>query len=410
MKPRHLTSEILEALADTPVVLVNGARQTGKSTLVRTIAEGPHRARYLTFDDATVLAVAERDPDGFLAALDGPVVLDEVQRVRGLFRGLKMDVDRERTPGRYLLTGSADVLLLPGLSESLAGRMEILTLWPFSQGEIEGHREQFIDELFERPPAVGRAVMEASGLWDRVVHGGYPEVLTRSTAKRRRAWFNAYITTILQRDVRDLANIEGLTQMPRLLSLLAARVGGLVNYSEVSRSSGLPLSTLKRYMTLLETTFLVQLLPAWSVNLSKRLVKSSKLYLSDTGLVSHLVGLTSVDPIHDGGRMGRVLENFVVMELKKQLGWSERQPAMYHFRLQTGQEVDVVLEDAAGRVIGIEVKARTQVGKHDIRGLKALAEAAGERFVRGVVLYGGREVVGLGGQMYAVPLPMLWRV
>ncbi len=410
MIARNLTADVLAALSDSPVVLLNGARQAGKSTLARGLAEGAHPARYLTLDDATVLAAARADPDGFVQALEGAVVLDEVQRAPELFRAIKAEVDRDRRPGRFLLTGSADALLLPNLSESLVGRMEILTLWPFSQGELDGRQEGFVDALFaDELPALG--VDEPTGqvgLWERVLRGGYPEVVGRAEAKRRRAWFNAYVTTLLQRDVRDLANIEGLTAMPRLLSLLAARASATLNYAEVSRSSGLPQTTLKRYMTLLETTFLIKTLPAWHGNLGKRLVKAPKLLLTDTGLAAHLVGLGEVPPQAGQALPGALLENFVAMEVAKQIAWSAHQPSLFHFRTQTGQEIDLVLEEAAGRLVGLEVKAGTSLSRRDFKGLETLAEARPEAFRRGVVLYGGAEVVGFAPRLHAVPLRALW--
>ncbi|QXD15102.1 ATP-binding protein [Rhodocaloribacter litoris] len=409
MIPRHITSELLAALSDTPVVFINGARQTGKSTLARQIAEEAHPARYLTLDDATVLAAAESDPSGFIRSLETPVVLDEVQRVPSLFRALKLEIDRNRRPGRFMLTGSADVLLLPNVSESLAGRMEVLTLWPFSQGELERTRETFIDRVFSGTlPGDVPPLTQPDDLWTRVLRGGYPEVVQRASAQRRRAWFNAYLTTILQRDVRDLAHIEGLTQLPHLLALLAARATGLLNYAEVSRSSGLPLTTLRRYMSLLEATFLIQTLPAWHANLGKRLVKTPKLLISDTGLLAHLIGLYEPEDLRNHPMQGALLENFVAMELRKQITWSERKPTLYHFRLQTGREVDLVLEDARQRLVGLEVKAASSVSNTDLKGLRALREARPETFVRGIVLYQGEAIVGFEPDLYAVPLQALW--
>jgi len=291
MFTRNLSSRVLAALADTPVVLLHGARQTGKSTLVQRLVSHDYRARYVTLDDPTVLAAARADPAGFLAALEGPVALDEVQRAPGLFLAIKAQVDRGRHAGRYLLTGSANVLMVPKLSESLAGRMEILTLWPLSQGEIEDHRENFVDVLFGHGSITLEEGTEGgSDLTTRMLRGGYPEACRRSTWARRRAWFDSYLATILQRDVRDLANIEGLAAMPRLLAFLAGRIGSLVNHAEVSRSLAMPQSTLKRYMVLLAATFLVHTVPPWSGSLGKRLVKSPKLYLIDTGLVASLLG------------------------------------------------------------------------------------------------------------------------
>jgi predicted AAA+ superfamily ATPase len=410
MIKRHITSSLLAALSDSPVVLLHGARQTGKSTLVQHIAATDHPARYLTFDDATVLSAATADPAGFLAGTEGPVALDEVQRAPELFRAIKADVDRHRRPGRFLLTGSANVLMLPKLSESLAGRMEVLPLWPLSQGEIAGHREGFVDLLFNGGLSKFRpGTKEETDLVERILRGGYPEAHSRKEWNRRRAWFNPYVSTILQRDVRDLANVEGLSAMPRLLTLLASRAGALLNHAEVSRSLGIPQSTLKRYMALLEATFLIQLLPAWSGNLGKRLVKSPKLYLNDTGLLAGTLGQGDEKAFRDSQLLGPLLENFVVAELRKQISWSMTEPSLFHFRTLTGQEVDVVLESPSSDLVGIEVKASATVDARDFRGLHALAEQVGKRFRRGVVLYSGRETVPFGKDMHAVPLDALWR-
>ena len=411
MYPRFLQGPLLEALSDRPVVFLNGARQTGKSTLARAIGSKEHPARYLTLDDAGVLAAARADPEGFIQAFGSAVILDEVQRVPELFLALKASVDRDRRPGRFLLTGSADVLFLPKVSESLAGRMEILTLWPLSQGEIEGVRERFLDALFGHAfPLPALRPIPWKNVIERAASGGYPEVLSQSSAARQRAWFGSYITAILQRDVRDLASIEGLSQMPRLLALLAARVGSLLNFAELSRTSTLPQTTLKRYLSLFEATFLVQLLPAWSGNLGKRLVKSPKVMLNDSGLAAQLLGVDAGRLIEDPGLLGHLLECFVFSEIRKQSAWSRVRIECFHFRTQTGQEVDFVLEDVAGHIVGIEVKAGVTVTERDFRGLEALAAEAGKRFVRGVILHAGREAVPFGRNLYALPLDALWRL
>jgi len=413
MYKRFLRPKLLAALADTPVVFLNGARQTGKSTLVRDLAEGERPARYLTFDDATILAAARHDPAGFVAGLEGPVIIDEVQHVPDIFPALKLAVDRDRRPGRFLLTGSANILLLPRVSESLAGRMEILTLWPLSQGEIEGVEENLIDRLFSAQFALPRIPLKDAGtrddILDRVARGGYPEARGRRTEERRRDWFGAYITTILQRDVREMANIEGLTELPRVLTLLATRASSLHNLADISRSIDIPQSTLRRYLTLLETTFLLSPLPAWSSNLGKRLVKAPKLALSDTGLLTYLLGAERERLEEDSSVLGRALENFVVTELRKQSSWSKTKPQLFHFRTQGGQEVDVVMEDAGGRLVGVEVKASATVTGGDFKGLHALREMTGNRLTRGVVLYAGAEAVSFGSDLFALPLASLWR-
>jgi len=389
--------------------LLNGARQTGKSTLVQSLADHGYPARYVTLDEATALAAATSAPAGFLAGLDGPIILDEVQRAPELFLAIKAEVDRSRRAGRFLLTGSANILLLPNLSESLAGRMEILTLWPFSQGELASLKENFVDAAFAES-SLGPApeALDKSELFRRVLTGGFPEVVARASPARRGAWFRSYVTTMLQRDVRDLANVEHLTTLPRLLALLAGRATSLLNYSELSRSLALPQSTLKRYMALLETTFLIQPLPPWSANLGKRLVKSPKVVLCDTGLMAHLLGLSpqrlDVQPVLSGP----LLENFAVMELRKQATWSETQPQVFHFRTQTGQEVDIILEDAAGHVVGIEIKAASSIVAKDFASLQFLSESLGKRFVKGIALYTGRESVPFAPNLHALPISALW--
>jgi predicted AAA+ superfamily ATPase len=405
---RNIEAELYSALADTPVALLNGARQTGKSTLVQAFAKASS-VPYVTLDDATQLAAARSDAQGFLAGLGERAVIDEIQKAPELFPAIKMSVDRDRRPGRFLLTGSANVLLLPKISESLAGRMELITLWPLSQGELHAQQEKFLDGVFaERLPALRES--DAFDLKNMVLAGAYPEVIQRPAGKRRDAWFAAYITALLQRDVRDLANIDGLTDMPRLLSLLAARVGGLLNMSELSRSSGIPNSTLKRYLSLLQATFLFQPLPAWSSNLGKRLIKSPKIHLIDSGLAAHLAGITRQSLDRDPVFFGHLLETFVVGELRKQNGWSDRRVNLYHYRTTTGREVDILLEDAAGRLVGLEVKASSTVGRKDFSGFDALSEDVGDRFVRGVVLYSGEQAVSFGEHYVALPVGALWRM
>ena len=410
MIKRWLTAPLLEALADTPVVLLNGPRQAGKSTLAQEVASHEHPARYLTLDDATTLAAARSDAQGFLAGLEGrPTVIDEIQRAPELFLAIKAQVDRDRKPGRFLLTGSADVLLLPNLAESLAGRMEILTLWPFSQGEIEKTQEGFIDAIFSHTIFRGKYPrLKWLDMIQKILRGGYPEILNRQIKSRQAAWFGSYITTILQRDVRDITHIEGLTALPRLLALLAARAASLVNFSEISRTSTIPQSTLKRYMTILETTFLLQTLPPWSGNLSKRLVKAPKLVIGDTGLMTYLLGLNQERLLQDPVLTGHVLENFVIMELKKQLGWNRTKAQLFHFRTQAGQEVDIVLEDLSGRVVGMEVKSSASVSATDFKGLRLLHETVGKHFLRGIILYAGSEFIPFGSELYALPINALW--
>lgn len=409
MLTRNIIPKIVEALSDTPVVMLNGARQTGKSTLAKVLVSEKRMGRYITLDDATTLAAAQQDPTGFIASLGESTIIDEIQRAPELFLAIKADVDLHRTPGRYLVTGSANVMLLPRLSESLAGRMEIFTLYPLSQGEFIDVKEFFIDMLFsgEVFPLTSIPADCGSTLLERAIRGGYPEVASRASESRRRSWFGSYITTILQRDVRDIANIEGLTAMPRLLAMLATRSSALLNYSELSRTTGFAQSTLKRYMSLFEMIFLTEQLPAWYSNLGKRLVKTPKLIMNDTGLLTTLLGVNSAR-LEGTPLCGAIIENFVIMELKKQISWSDTKPIMFHYRTQAGHEVDLLLEDAAGRIVGLEIKSAKSVGWQDFRGLQSLQETAGNGFLKGIVLYGGDKVVAFGKNLYALPIALLW--
>ena len=408
MFQRKITQNILDALSDTPVVFLRGARQTGKSTLVQAISEKLYPARYLTLDNAGILGSASADPSGFIAGLGKPVVLDETQRLESLFLAIKEDVDRKREPGRYLLTGSADVLALPNVANALAGRMEVLTLWPLSIPEITGEGDNIIDSLFghplssNSPPAAGMELAQA------ITRGGFPEPFQRTLLKRRRAWFESYIMTLIDRDIRSLAQIHDLTAVPRLLKLLAARIATLSNQSELSRSSGIPNSTLSRYMVLLKTLFLIQELPAWSTNLGKRLVKAPKYYMVDTGLACHLLDVDEKQVLQQGELSARLFENFVVLELFKHAAWSEKTAKLYHFRSQAGQEVDIVIE-SGGQIVGVEIKLSATPAPQDFTGLKILREHLGKKFVRGILLYTGREIVPFGENLHAVPLSVLIR-
>lgn len=404
---RNLEPAFRAALADTPVVLVVGARQVGKSTLVRQIIESGYPATYLTLDDLTTLSAARSDPSGFIGGFDGPVAIDEIQRVPDLLLAIKAAVDRQRTSGRFILTGSANVMALPRVSDTLVGRIQVLRLRTLSQGEIGGTTDGFIDRAFAPTPTFTFEPTARPDLAERIVDGGYPEVLARAPA-RQRAWFDAYLTTILQRDVRDVSRIDDLTSLPRLLSLLAARSAGLLNTSEVSRSLGMPLTTVQRHVALLEAMMLFEPIPAWSANLGRRLARAPKVTLTDTGLAAFLRGISTGRLVAEPDHLGPLLESFVANELRRQLGWSATGATLFHYRDHSGGEVDLILEDRAGRVVGIEVKSAASVGAADAPSLRHLADALGDRFVRGIVLYTGDQVVPFAPRLLAVPVSTLW--
>lgn len=409
MYPRSLTPFVAEALTDTPVVLLLGARQVGKSTLAKTILESHPEGRYLSLDDPAVRRAAEVDPMGFVAQSKGLTVLDEIQLAPHLFREIKAEVDKDRRPGRFLLTGSANVLVLPKLSESLAGRVELITLEGLSQSEIAGVAANWVDRLFEDSPLpLQHLELDRDAMISAILAGGFPEARGRTAGRRRSQWFESYLQTLLQRDVRDLSQIEGITQLPRILELLSVRSAGLVNLAELSRTLGIPLNTLKRYLILLEALFILNTLPAWSSHLGKRLVKAPKLMLRDTGLMAHLMGAELDRLKSDPDLLGGLLETFVVGEVRKQIGWSQNRIKLFHYRTLPGQEVDLLLERADGRVVGLEVKSSASIQSKDFKGLQNLSETLGDAFHRGLVLYTGTEILPFGPKLWAVPVSALW--
>lgn len=408
---RRATRAVIEALTWSPVVLVEGARQAGKSVLARDLVGASRSAEYITLDDALRLASVRADPQGFVLGLPDPVVLDEVQRAPEMFRALKLSVDRNRRPGRFLLTGSADVLLLPHLSDSLAGRMRLVTLWPLSQGEIDGTAERFVEMVFgdsRLPHFAGRETRHS--IAKRIARGGFPEAVGLPEGTVRDGWMRDYVSTLLERDVREITQVADRVALPRLLRMLAARSGTLLNASDLSRATGVARGTIDRYIALLVTTFAIRFVPAWAGNVARRLVKAPKTLLVDSGLCAYLSGVDSARMVEDPDRYGPLLESFVGGELLRQLEWAEGRVELMHYRDASGGEVDWVLEDNLGRLVGVEVKATSSPSSHDFRGLRALARNVGERLHRGVLLHLGDTAAPMGERMWALPVDALWRI
>lgn len=404
--PRHAAEQVATALADTPVVLVNGPRQCGKTTLVRGFAADGRR--YISLDDETALTAARDDPAGFLRPLDR-AILDEVQRAPELLRGIKLSVDQDRRPGRFLLTGSADLLTLPTVSDSLAGRMEVVTLLPLSQAELQRTASRFIDRAFAGKTPEVLEVATGVRLVQRVLRGGYPEMLRRADPARRRNWARDYVAAIVQRDVRDISSIERLDVLPRLLRILAQHSGQLTNFTQLGGQIGLDEKTVRKYLGVVEQLFLVRRLEPWHSNRLSRLIKTPKLHFLDSGLLAALLGVTPDRVAVDRAVLGVLLETFVFTEVLKMATISERQVALYHYRDKDKNEVDVVIEDESGGVVGLEVKASATVRPADFAGLRKLAAAASKNFRLGVVLHDGDAVIGFGDHLYAAPLSCLWQ-
>lgn len=404
---RHLAPRLREALRDTPAVLIHGPRQSGKTTLARMVGEA-QGYRYVSFDDDATVTAAKADPVGFVARLPGKSILDEVQRVPEIFTALKTAIDRRRTAGRYILTGSANVLFVPKLADSLAGRMGVLRLHPLAQSEIEGTRPRFIDALFRGRFKTGLSERLGEDLARRIVEGGYPAALARRTPARRRAWYRDYVDTQIQRDVRDLSRIRSLDTLPKLLALAAAHTARLINVAELAAPFELTRQTIHEHVTLLERVFLIERLPPWHTNRISREVKRPKLHVGDTGVACALLGLDAARLDADRPTFGAMLETFVLQELQRQAASRPVPLRFFHYRDRDDFEVDIVLEQGYGRVAGIEVKAAATVSGSDLRGLRKLRDAAGKRFVAGVVLYDGSAVIDFGDGMFGVPVRTLW--
>ena len=403
---RFLKPKLLEALSDTPVVLVVGPRRAGKTTLVREL-ESRNRA-YITLDDPTVLDAATSDPTGFIRGLD-TAIIDEIQRAPNLLLAIKKTIDEDYRPGRFLLTGSADVLTLPRTADSLAGRMETIELLPLARAEVENEKPTFLEQCFEGVIQAPRQVTIGDDLVQIVLAGGYPEALSRKTERRRQDWTRSYLRSVLTRDLRNIADVEKLTELPRFVRFLAEHSGKLVNYSKFGGSIDVSHKTGRRYLELLEQVFLVTTLQPWFTSALKRVVKTPKLHFVDSGVLATVRGLSSNRLKAERRGFGALLESFVFSEILKLMSASKLHLVPYHFRDRESHEVDIVLERDDGMILGIEAKAGATVRTDDFAGLRALAAACPDRFAFGSVLYDGTDVVTFGERLVAVPLSCLWR-
>lgn len=410
--PRFLRQQVEEALADTRVVGVVGPRQAGKSTLVLDIVAGTPGAVYVSLDDREARAAASADPAGFVERRPGMLAIDEVQRVPELLLAIKSTVDRDRRAGRFLVTGSSQLSANRGVSETLSGRIERLTLWPFTQDELAGRRSGFLEHLLDAtlPDAFAGRLPKRDYL-ERALAGGFPEAMTRPD-HRRDAWFASYVQTVVERETPGIAASPRTAELPRLLRLVAARQASILNVADLAADAPLPRSSVQRYLDVLEAVFLSVRLPAWSPNLSQREIRAPKILLTDPGLAAHLRQAdieTLARPELAAGADGPIIEGFVVTELLRQAEWSPRRPRLSHYRDRDTIEVDLVVE-ARGRVAAVEVKAGAAADPAAVRNLTKLRDQLGDRFAAGVVLHTGARGGKLGDRLFALPIAVLWEL
>jgi uncharacterized protein len=407
--PRHASSAVAEALADTRVVLVNGARQAGKSTLVRALA-GQQAAEWRDLDLPQDRQSALEDPVGFVS-FGGLTVIDEIQRVPELLLAIKANVDSDPRPGRFLLTGSSRLLGLRDLPDTLPGRMETIELWPFSQGEIDSTPDAFIDTAFRLGPDLRHeSDITRAGYADRIVRGGLPDAVARTDLRRRGRFHDSYVQNLIDRDVRQLSEIERTPQLTALIRLLATRSGHIVPPGSLESDLQISRPTVARYMRLLEEVFLIRRIPGWSRNLGTRITSAPKLIFTDSGIAARLLALDAHALRRPGALFGPLLEGFVISELARQLTWSHELADLYHYRDHNKVEVDAVLENRQRRVIGIEIKAASTVRSEDFNGLRRLAERLGDDFLLGLVLYTGTTTLPFGPKLRAAPVSALWQL
>lgn len=407
MYKRYAVNKVITALKDTPVIIVVGPRQCGKTTLVKQMMQEDWI--YITLDDVIQLQFAKEDPVGFIQHLTARhVIIDEIQRVPELFLPIKKTIDENRLPGRFLLTGSADALTLPRVADSLAGRLEIIPLLPLAACEINGKSATFLTAILTRQMPETTQVRIRSELIEKVLQGGFPEVLLRPEYNRRVAWFNHYIASIIQKDLQDLGQIEHLEIMPRLIQVLSNQVGHLVNYTEVANTLGLSRQTIVKYLRLLEQLFLFQELPAWHGNANKRLTKTPKMHIVDSGLLCALRRINREKIDKNPALFGQLLESYVLCELKRLVSCSDEILYFSHYRDKDQVEVDIVIETLSGDVIGIEVKASSTVRPQDFQGLARLKTVAGNHFLIGLLLYDGERSNAFDNNIFSVPIAVLW--
>ena len=400
--PRKIEKNINLAMKYTPVVMINGPRQSGKTTLAQ---QHTPSLPYYTLDDDNILNSALQDPIGFIKRIDRGII-DEIQRAPELMRAIKLSVDQNRQPGRFIITGSANLLALPKIGDSLAGRMEILTLLPLSLSEIERRENQFLKfaQTQNWPISVERSPFDCLS---QALVGGYPEMLTRADPSRRNAWAKSYIKAIVERDVQDISSVEKLSEMPYLLEVLAQYSGQLTNFTQIGGQINLDSKTTQKYIHILENLFLIKQLRPWHKNTLSRMIKTPKIHFIDSGLMACLKHMNLERIQNDRALAGALLETWVFGELLKTINQEDNSWNIFHYRDKDQIEIDFILENEANQLIGIEVKASNTIFSHDFRGLRKLSALMGQSWITGIVLYHGERCLSFGDNLWAIPFSML---
>lgn len=409
---RHAARLLTECVRDFRVTIVNGPRQAGKTTLLRELYARVGGS-FVTLDDDDQRQAARQDPRGFIEALPRPLFIDEVQRAGDpLVLAIKAEVDRNPTPGSFVLSGSTRFLTVPTLSESLAGRAALIELWPLSVAERAAVPPTFLDNLLAEPETLLGVVPTPATRHEYfrlVCAGGFPEALAHRSPRSRARWFSSYLTTVTQREVLDIGQIRRVDVLPRMFRLLATLTGQELNAAELARALGIDDDTVRTYMPLLETVYLLHQLPAWSRNLTARVKRRPKIHLTDTGLATWLLQ-QGPDALARPGNSaaGALLETFVINELAKIRSVSETEVGIFHYQDRDGGELDAVLETPAGRTVGVEIKATRTVRREDFRHVAALRDRIGDDFVCGVVFFTGDRPLPFGDRLMALPISLLW--
>lgn len=406
MYKRSANTLLSEALTISPSVLLSGARQVGKSTLC--LAKDQE---YRVFDNLVEREAALHDPVGYISTLPKPVTLDEIQKAPEILEGIKVAIDENRENGTFLLTGSANVLDMKKAKDTLAGRLIEIPMWPLSQKEIH-HKpdENIIDHLLRKGVSdLPNPTVSHTDLMTAVVLGGYPEVLKISSERGRSMWFNAYISTYVERDIRDVGELRNLSAFIRFYNVIAPRSCGLVNKSDLAADTGLSEPTVTNYLSMLEMIYQITLLRPYSANISKRFIKSPKLYITDSGLFCHLLDIRNAEQLQSSRHKGDVIETFVFSELLKHISYSELQPKLYHYRTTDKKEIDFIVEKH-DQIIAIEVKSSQGIKQSAFRHITGLQDKSNKP-VLGIVLYTGDKVLSFGDEehtRYAVPLSVFF--